>query len=187
MVPGRNGACQMGQQLKQMTRTPKKPKPKKKLKARITYLEMTQHFSRHIPVPSKPAIALIRAKNVPLEYYRYIYTKVGGKHHWTDRLKLSDKKLDAIINAEMTEISILYVEGCPAGYFEINNANLPESAELAYFGMCEPYIGIGLGKWFLSKILVHTNTLDHPAALPLYQKLGFTPYAFKDTEITPFE
>ncbi len=176
-----------------MTKTPKKTKPKK-LKTRVTYLEMTQYVSKHIPVPSKPAIALIRAENVPLDYYRYLYTKVGKPYHWTDRLKLTDKKLDAIVNAETTEISVLYVEGCPAGFFEIDNANLPESAELAYFGMCEPYVGIGLGKWFLSaaisaawshepeKIVVHTCTLDHPAALPLYQKMGFTPYAFEDTE-----
>ena len=47
--------------------------------------------------------------------------------------------------------------------------------------------GLGLGRWFLGaaieaawatgpkQIVVQTCTLDHPAALPLYQKLGFSP------------
>jgi hypothetical protein len=29
----------------------------------------------------------------------------------------------------------------------------------------------------ISKLLVNTCTLDHPRALPLYQRLGFTPYS----------
>jgi len=182
-----------------MTKQPVKKPRKKKLKARITYLEMTQQIARHVPVPSKPSIALISAKNIPLEFYRFIYKCVGKENHWTDRLKLTDKKLDAIINAPTTEISILYADGCPAGYFEIENSKLPTSAELAYFGIAPPYQGKGLGRWFLSaaisaawthkpdKVIVHTNTLDHPAALPLYQKLGFSPYAVEDVMITPYE
>ena len=46
-----------------------------------------------------------------------------------------------------------------------------------------------LGKWLLAeairaawaklpkRVIVQTCTLDGPAALPLYQKMGFTPYA----------
>ena len=53
-------------------------------------------------------------------------------------------------------------------------------------------LGRGLGHFFLQqsvsicwshpiqKILVNTCTLDHPRALPLYQRLGFTPYARED-------
>jgi hypothetical protein len=29
----------------------------------------------------------------------------------------------------------------------------------------------------ISKLLVNTCTLDHPRALPLYQRMGFKPYA----------
>ena len=47
------------------------------------------------------------------------------------------------------------------------------------------FIGQGLGKWFLQwtidkawsyspqRIWLHTCTLDHPAALPMYKKAGF--------------
>ena len=62
-----------------------------------------------------------------------------------------------------------------------------ESVELAYFGIMEHALGQGVGRWFLGAaidaawstgpeiVTVQTCTLDHPAALPLYQKLGFSP------------
>jgi hypothetical protein len=34
-------------------------------------------------------------------------------------------------------------------------------------------------------VAVQTCTLDHPAALPLYQKLGFTPVAQKKEVVHP--
>jgi GNAT superfamily N-acetyltransferase len=57
--------------------------------------------------------------------------------------------------------------------------------------------GQGLGRWFLGaaiqaawatnpkSIIVQTCTLDHPAALPLYQKLGFEPLGQSKEIITP--
>ena len=36
-----------------------------------------------------------------------------------------------------------------------------------------------------NKVTVNTCTLDHPAALPLYQKLGFTPIGQSETFIHP--
>jgi GNAT superfamily N-acetyltransferase len=57
------------------------------------------------------------------------------------------------------------------------------------------YLGRGLGFFFLrqsieiawakpiSKFLVNTCTLDHPRALPLYQRAGFVPYSREDRYI----
>jgi len=57
--------------------------------------------------------------------------------------------------------------------------------------------GRGLGKWFLtqavtaawemkpSRVTVNTNTLDHRAALPLYQRVGFAPVGQSETFIHP--
>ena len=39
----------------------------------------------------------------------------------------------------------------------------------------------------IERLWVHTNTLDHPRALPLYQKLGFVPYAQEKAEIVPID
>ena len=34
-----------------------------------------------------------------------------------------------------------------------------------------------------ARLWVHTNTLDHPKALPLYQRFGFKPYKQEQHEI----
>ena len=85
---------------------------------------------------------------------------------------------------------MLYLDGAPAGFFDIK-PHLPDEVELAYFGMMEHATGQGIGRWFLGaaiaaagrtgrkRVTVQTCTLDHPAALPLYQKLGFSPVAQK--------
>ena len=165
----------------------KKKKKGQKLTAHVTFLEMARRPSHHFPMPTKPALALMRAKDMPLAFYRYLYGQVGRDHHWHLRRGLDDEALSAIIHAETTQIDVLYADGCPAGFFELDYSRLPEVVELAYFGLCPEYVGRGIGKWFLNtaieaawdkgpeRISVHTNTLDHPAALQLYQRLGFEP------------
>ena len=62
------------------------------------------------------------------------------------------------------------------------------TCDLAYFGLVPEAVGRGLGSWFLAtavdmgwdhpgveRMTVNTNTLDHPRALGLYQKIGFHP------------
>ena len=94
------------------------------------------------------------------------------------------------------DIRVLYLDGAPAGFFDIN-PHQPDETELAYFGMMEHATGLGLGRWFLGaaieaawateprQIVVQTCTLDHPAALPLYQKLGFSPVGQKREQVQP--
>ena len=164
----------------------------KKLNAHVTHLEMNHAPLRSIPVPTRPTIALIRAENIPSDFYRYMYELVGKEHHWQDRRNLPDAKLYSLINHENAEISVLYADGCPAGFFELNKESHPESIEILYFGLGKNYQGLGLGTWFMyaaisaawahkpEKITIQTNTLDHPAALQLYQRLGFSPVATED-------
>ena len=85
----------------------------------------------------------------------------------------------------------------PAAKVSGINFRKPPSAELAYFGLIPDFIGRGLGSFLLAsaidiawshpieRLWVHTNTLDHPRALPLYQKMGFAPYAQEQSEIVP--
>ncbi len=107
-----------------------------------------------------------------------------------------DEELAATIHREDRDIRVLYLDGAPAGFFDVK-PHLPEEAELAYFGMMEHATGQGLGRWFLGaaieacwshkpkRVTVQTCTLDHPAALPLYQKLGFQPVAQKTEVVRP--
>ncbi len=77
-----------GPGLIQMAAT-KKPKA---IKAHITYLEMTAPPKAQLPVPANLHTAIMRAENIPLAYYRYLYKQVGARWHWVDRLRLSDKR-----------------------------------------------------------------------------------------------
>ena len=171
----------------------------RKLTARVTHLEMTARPHKTFPVPSKPRAALLHAENMRVHFYRYLYEQVGKAHHWYLRRVMKDGELAAILDAETTELAVLYADGCPAGFFELDLAGLPESVEIAYFGVMTDYQGLGLGKWFLNaaiqqawdhdpeKVIVHTNTLDHPAALGLYQKMGFSPVAVSEETVTTWE
>ena len=168
------------------------------IKARVTHLEMLARPSALINAPSKPRLALMRVSNMPVSFYRYIYEQIGKPHHWYVRRVMKDDELLEIIRSENTHIEVLYADGSPAGFFELDKTSNPESIEIAYFGMLPDFHGLGLGKWFLQsaiqrawdenpkKIIVHTNTLDHPAALRMYQKMGFSPFAVSEEEVTPW-
>lgn len=162
----------------------------------VTFLEMDAPPAHYPPLSHNRNVALLRTKDIPLHYYRYLTDRVGRKWHWVNVLRLSDEELSAGLYREDRDIRVLYLDGSPAGFFDVK-PHLPEEVELAYFGMMEHAIGQGLGRWFLGaaiatcwsygpkRVTVQTCTLDHPAALPLYQKLGFTPVAQKKEIIRP--
>jgi GNAT superfamily N-acetyltransferase len=171
----------------------------RRLTARVTYLEMQARAQRQVPAPSRPRLAIMRGENVPVAFYRYLYEQVGRDYHWCLRRVMPDKALYEVINAQTTRIDILYADGCAAGFFELDTSGLPASVEIAYFGLCRDYLGMGIGKWFLQnaidagwdhnpgKLTVHTNTLDNPRALPLYQRMGFEPVGIGEETVDAWQ
>ncbi|MBV2144510.1 GNAT family N-acetyltransferase [Falsochrobactrum sp. TDYN1] len=170
-----------------------------KLIARITHLEMMARSTIAVPVPSGMRLAIMRATHMPVHFYRYLYEYVGREHHWMLRRLQSDTEVAQIIHADTTEIHVLYADGCPAGFLELDLSAMPDVAEIIYFGLVGDYQGRGLGKFFLSeaisaawghgpqKVAIHTNTLDNPRALQLYQKMGFVPVGWSEEEVVPWE
>ncbi|MBX3581187.1 MAG: GNAT family N-acetyltransferase [Rhizobiaceae bacterium] len=162
----------------------------------VTFLEMQRPPSHYPHPPSNLNIALMKTRDMPLHFYRYLMDRVGRKWHWVNVLRLGDEELEAKIHKPERDIRVLYLDGAPAGFFDINPISADET-EIAYFGMMEHATGLGLGRWFLGaaieaawatdpkQIVVQTCTLDHPAALPLYQKLGFSPVGQKREEVLP--
>lgn len=162
----------------------------------VTFLEMTARPGKYPPLPAGPGIVLLRAKNPPLHFYRYLMDRVGRKWNWVNALRLDNAVLGARVNEPDRDIRVLYLDGAPAGFFELK-PRLPATVELAYFGLMEHAIGRGLGRWFLGAAIeaawalgpraltVQTCTLDHPAALPLYQKLGFSPVSQVSEVVRP--
>jgi GNAT superfamily N-acetyltransferase len=162
----------------------------------VTFLEMKRPPAIYAHPPANLSVALMRTRDIPLHYYRYLMDRVGRKWHWVNALRLSDEELEKKIRTPGRDIRVLYLDGAPAGFFDINPLGTDET-EIAYFGMMEHATGLGLGRWFLGaaieaawatepkQVVVQTCTLDHPAALPLYQKLGFSPVGQKREEVHP--
>lgn len=151
----------------------------------VTHLEMLREPSLSCPSP-RGKFALMRAEHPPLHLYRYLYDTVGRDYFWVNRKALSDKELAEIIHDDRVHIFILYLNGCPAGFSELDLRQMP-TAELSFLGILPEFLGLGLGRFLLcetiemawmhhpQKLTVQTCTLDHPNALPLYQRNGFTP------------
>ena len=168
----------------------------KKLKVTTTYLEMHERPkspSVHQPSIGQP-IALLRAEKPSVHFYRYLYNTVGEPWLWYERRELNDASLTEVIENPLVEIYVLYAGGAPAGYAELDR-RVEGEIEVAYFGLLPEYTGRGLGTWLLdctidtawrhepNRLWIHTCTLDHPAALRLYQRAGFEPYKQKTGQI----
>ena len=164
----------------------------------VTYLEMQAEplHLPHAPTPALPKLMLMRAESPSTGFYRYLYDAVGHTHMWIDRKTLTDEALAAIIQDPEVEVWVVYVAGQPAGYFEIDGRDAPAVVELVYLGITQDFQRMGLGKWLLAeairacwarspeRVIVETCTLDGSSALPLYQKMGFTPYDRRTKTIT---
>lgn len=155
-------------------------------KIEIYYLEMTS------PEDLRPGRVTgeleIRQARIPCpELNRFLYTAVGGDWFWVDRLEWSYEQWLAWLDRPELETWVGYVEGTPAGYFELEKQ--PEgNVELAYFGLLPRFIGRGLGgelltaalrrAWAMdaSRVWLHTCSLDGPASLGNYQARGFRLY-----------
>ncbi|OCW58888.1 GNAT family N-acetyltransferase [Hoeflea olei] len=163
------------------------------LKATETRLEMTRYPRALKPLPVNLHASLIRATDIPLHFYRYLQWRVGRKYNWVTRLRMKDEDLAKIVHAKTTRIYVLSLDGAPAGFFEL--AELEDAT--VYFGLMAHARGRGLGEWMLgqalaaawspttTRVIVSTNTLDHPAALPLYQRVGFNPVSQHQAIIRP--
>lgn len=166
------------------------------LKAHVTQLEMTAPPKVSLPGPVNIQTAIMRTSDIPLHFYRYLYWRVGERWHWHKRMRMTDADLSAILSDTRNSVTVLYLNGAPAGFFELLRET-PEQTELSYFGLFEEAIGFGIGKWFLlqalyaawqenpSKVTVTTNNLDHPRALQLYQTMGFAPVSTFEAWVDP--
>ena len=162
----------------------------------ITALEMTAPPKQSLPVPVNVQTAILGAPEIPLAFYRFLYRQVGSRWHWVDRLRMDDETLAATLHDKRNSVTVLYVNGAPAGFFELWQED-EDLVELSHFGLFERALGLGIGKWFLlqtlyaawasepKRVRVTTNTLDHPRALQLYQMFGFSPVGTQDGELLP--
>lgn len=167
------------------------------LEVTTTYLEMhARPRKARLPPVGERKLALLRAERPPLHFYRYLYETVGEPWLWFERRVMQDDALAAIIHDDRVDIRVLYVNGVPAGFLELDARHGTE-VELAYCGLVPEFIGQGLGLYLIdaaverawsrepepTRLWVHTCSLDHPRALLAYQHAGFRPYREETGEI----
>jgi GNAT superfamily N-acetyltransferase len=149
-----------------------------------TYLEMRQPSDlQPARVPELP-IRIERVIDCPPSFWRFLYTEVGRRYHWFDRLPWTDDQIRDYLADPAVSLYVMWVAGAPAGYFELR-IEPNRAVEIVYFGLLAEFTGRGLGGHMLTeaatrawatgaaRVWLHTNTLDHPSALPNYLKRGF--------------
>jgi GNAT superfamily N-acetyltransferase len=154
----------------------------------VTYLEMDLRPSYPRPhLPAGPASALIAAEAPPAWYFLDLYQAVGRDHEWTDQLRRPLDELTAFLADPSVTLYTFLRAGWPHGFFVLDGRE-SGICDLAIFGLVPEAIGKGLGQFLIEtavhmawdrdgtrRVTVNTNSLDHPRALPLYQRAGFGP------------
>jgi ribosomal protein S18 acetylase RimI-like enzyme len=155
------------------------------LAAVVTFLEMRTNPG--LETPPSP-LSLKRVETPQPDAYRALFRKVGARWLWFSRLIMDDAALSAIIGDPKVELFAVVDEGGEdVGMLELDYRK-PGECELSFVGLIPELSGQGHGRWLLaeavnrawregiSRVHVHTCSLDHPAALSAYRRAGFTPY-----------
>ena len=159
----------------------------------ITYLEMVARPDFDWPhLPAGSAAALLKAEMPPVWWFLSLYDAVGRDYAWEDIHTWEHAEIHDWLTRDVMTLYTLFEHGWPQGFFMLEDKG-ESVVDLAYFGMVPEAVGKGLGAWLLKtailtgwdrpgteKMTVQTCTLDHPRALALYQRYGFTPVRRED-------
>jgi len=155
------------------------PRPDGRLPVTITYLELTRDDWRQCGEKPRIAVSVEQEMAPTPSFYRELYDRVGRPWLWYERRLLSDDALAALLAGPEHELHVARSNGALAGYFEL------DEEEISFFGLVLDFIGQRIGPWFLdlaiergfargsARLVLNTNTLDHPSALATYRKAGF--------------
>lgn len=157
----------------------------RELVAVVTFLEMHDRPEVEVPLSS---LSLLRIEAPQPTAYREFFARIGSRWLWFSRLIMSDSELSAIIQNPQVELYAVSDEsGGEVGILELDFREAGE-CELSFVGLVPELSGHGHGRWLLaeainrawregiSRVHVHTCTLDHPAALSAYRRAGFKPF-----------
>ncbi len=158
--------------------------PRTRIAVNVTFLRMERRPAETATLPSGLHLVCLSSPTVP--FYRYLYATVGGPYCWWLRRVAPDREIAELLASPAISIHVLYRDGEPAGFFELD-ARTGIDVNLAYFGLMPHMIGKGAGYPFLcaaiesawmlqpAALRVNTCTADHPRALPAYLRAGFKP------------
>ena len=169
------------------------PRGDGRLPVRITYLELARSdWTRRGQMPDLE-VGLAPVDAPTIAFYRELYDRVGRPWLWYERRLLSDEALAALLAARGHELHVARhatANGSAlVGFFEL------QDDEIVFFGLTLDYIGQRIGPWLLdraigrsfargaARVILNTNTLDHPKALDTYRKAGFQPVRSETREL----
>jgi GNAT superfamily N-acetyltransferase len=175
------------------------PVPDDHVAAVVTSLEM---FKRPLPkpMPSMP-FKLVHWKIADVVKYRALFARIGTPWLWFSRAILDDAALLSIIGDDAVDVyAVVDSNGIEVGMLELDFRDRGQ-CEISFFGLIPELAGRGVGGWLMAETLsrawrkditrvwVHTCTLDHSSALGFYQRHGFRPYqrqleTFADPRLT---
>ncbi|WP_237212818.1 GNAT family N-acetyltransferase [Falsiroseomonas oryziterrae] len=158
--------------------------PVTRIAVEVTFLRMDAP-----PGDAAPALpdgsAVVRVSRCSVPFYRYLYDTVGRDWVWWLRRTVPDDEIAGLLARPDVSIHVLYRDGEPAGFYELERRGGDGGVNLSYFGLMPHVIGQGLGRGLLrhavdtawvdrpSVVTVNTCTADHPRALPNYIAAGF--------------
>jgi ribosomal protein S18 acetylase RimI-like enzyme len=148
------------------------------------YLEIKSYEDfKKVEKPSENySVELVDPKDFLLN--KFFYKNIGKNCQWIDRLIWTDLNWMEYISDERLSTYILKDKDEICGYYEILFNRDIKEVEIAYFGILEEYFGKKLGGYLLSeaiensfkngisRIWVHTCSLDHKNALGNYLTRG---------------
>jgi len=151
----------------------------------VTVTFLCMHEPPAHPAPPLPPNAQIHhVRDCSVELYRFLYNTVGAAYVWWLRRAMPDRQLGVLLRDPAIGIYVLYLDGQPAGFYELDSSPWP-AVNLSYFGLMPHAVGRHLGLAFLRHsvdavwrsgaraMTVNTCTADHPRALPTYLRAGF--------------
>lgn len=157
------------------------------LAAVVTSLEMRAR-PKPRPLPASP-LGLVAWRAPGPDAYRSLFRRVGAPWLWFSRLMLDDAGLTAVLHDPAVDLyAVTDRAGVEIGMLELDFRTGGE-CEIAFFGLVPELTGKGHGDWLMAQALalgwrkdvtrmwVHTCTLDHPGALGFYRRNGFIPFA----------
>jgi ribosomal protein S18 acetylase RimI-like enzyme len=165
------------------------PREDGRLPVTITHLKLEPADWTRRGQPPEIKVDIVREPVPTAAFYLDLYDRVGRDWLWYERRLLSEDKLAALLNRPGHELHIARHDGALVGYFELYED------EIVFFGLAPQYIGRRIGPWLLdraiergfargaSRLILNTNTVDHPRALDTYRKAGFRVVGREEKEL----
>jgi GNAT superfamily N-acetyltransferase len=157
--------------------------PVDRIRVTVTFLRMDAPPTDE-PRPLPAGVVVRHLPGCTVAQYRELYNTVGAPYVWWLRRTMPDRRLSDLLRDPQVSIHVLYRDGVPGGFYELDGTGWPV-VNLSYFGLMPHMLGQGIGAAFLRHAIgtaweqgpeamtVNTCTADHPRAMPTYLRAGF--------------